>query len=112
MILCSEPWRTLRLCGRHSFPDSDFSPAKTPWREVPNKNSYLADLSFLPWRPFDVAQDMLCAFAGEYSYPIGSVNVNLLPLPTSLSTQILPPCSSTNFLASVNPRPVPSTLCA
>ena len=34
----------------------------------------------------------------------------MLPLPTSLATQIFPPCSSTNFLAKVNPSPVPSTL--
>ena len=49
-----------------------------------------------------------------YPYPewIGRVKVNLLPFPTSLSTQILPPCSSTNFLASVKPSPVPSVLCA
>jgi len=32
------------------------------------------------------------------------------PLPTSLSTQIFPPWSSTNFLAKVNPSPVPSLL--
>ena len=39
---------------------------------------------------------------------IGSVKVNVEPLPGSLSTQIFPPCSSTNFLAKVNPSPVPS----
>jgi hypothetical protein len=33
----------------------------------------------------------------------GKVKLNVEPLPTSLSTQILPPCSSTNFLAKVNP---------
>jgi len=38
----------------------------------------------------------------------GRVKVNVDPLPTSLFTQIVPPCSSTNFLARVNPRPVPS----
>ena len=42
----------------------------------------------------------------------GKVKLKVEPLPTSLSTQILPPCSSTNFLAKVNPSPVPSTLCA
>jgi hypothetical protein len=41
---------------------------------------------------------------------IGSVKVNVEPLPASLSTQIFPPCSSTNFFASVKPSPVPSTL--
>ena len=64
--------------------------------------------SFAPLRSFNVAQGMLC---GKILLGlIGNVNVNLLPLPTSLSTQIFPPCNSTNFLASVNPSPVPSTL--
>ncbi len=39
----------------------------------------------------------------------GSVKVNTLPWPGSLSTQIRPPCSSTNFFDSVRPRPVPSS---
>src|SRR5262249_4436985 len=50
-------------------------------------------------------------FASHYPSPltfVGSVKVKVEPLPTSLSTQILPPCNSTNFFASVNPRPVPS----
>jgi hypothetical protein len=38
----------------------------------------------------------------------GKVKLKVEPFPTSLSTQILPPCNSTNFFASVNPRPVPS----
>jgi hypothetical protein len=42
----------------------------------------------------------------------GKVKLKVEPLPTLLSTQILPPCSSTNFLANVNPSPVPSVLCA
>jgi hypothetical protein len=42
----------------------------------------------------------------------GKVKLKVEPLPTSLSTQIFPPCNSTNFLAKVNPSPVPSTLCA
>src|SRR5438132_14207524 len=40
----------------------------------------------------------------------GSLKLNVEPLPASLSTQMRPPCSSTNFLASVSPRPVPSCL--
>src|SRR5215831_13653574 len=40
----------------------------------------------------------------------GKLKVKVEPLPTSLSTQIFPPCSSTNFLANVNPSPVPSLL--
>jgi len=40
----------------------------------------------------------------------GKVKMKVEPLPTSLSTQILPPCSSTNFLAKVSPSPVPSLL--
>ena len=42
------------------------------------------------------------------TYWIGSVNVNVEPFPCSLSTQIFPPCISTNFLVKVSPRPVPS----
>ena len=42
----------------------------------------------------------------------GKVKLKVEPLPTSLSTQILPPCSSTDFLAKVKPSPVPSVLCA
>jgi hypothetical protein len=40
----------------------------------------------------------------------GKLKLKVEPLPTSLSTQILPPCSSTNFLAKVSPSPVPSLL--
>ena len=47
-----------------------------------------------------------------FFYLSGSVNVNLLPLPTSLSTQIFPLCSSTIFFAIANPRPVPPFFCA
>src|SRR5665647_3711635 len=35
------------------------------------------------------------------------VNLNSLPLPTSLSAHILPPCFSTNPLQSKSPNPVP-----
>src|SRR5215468_12544526 len=41
----------------------------------------------------------------------GKLKLKVEPLPTSLSTQIFPPCSSTNFLAKVSPSPVPSILC-
>src|SRR4029077_598633 len=40
--------------------------------------------------------------------PAGSVNTKVLPLPSSLSTQMRPPCSSTNRFESASPRPVPS----
>src|SRR5215470_9131631 len=40
----------------------------------------------------------------------GKLKLKVEPFPASLSTQIFPPCSSTNFLASVNPSPVPSLL--
>ena len=39
----------------------------------------------------------------------GSGTPNVLPSPTSLSTPICPPCSSTIRLHSVRPRPVPSS---
>jgi hypothetical protein len=37
----------------------------------------------------------------------GRVNENVLPLPSSDSTQILPPCNSTRALEIARPRPVP-----
>ena len=37
----------------------------------------------------------------------GNVKKKRLPLPSSLSTQISPPCSSTSFRAMASPRPVP-----
>jgi len=40
----------------------------------------------------------------------GNVNENVLPLPNSLSTQILPPCFSTNFWQINKPKPVPFSL--
>ena len=41
------------------------------------------------------------------SYSLGSRMVNVLPRPTSLSTDRLPPCSSISPRAMGNPRPVP-----
>ena len=55
-------------------------------------------------------KEALCQLGGDDLS--GKVKLKVEPLPTSLSTQIFPPCSSTNFLAKVNPSPVPSTLCA
>src|SRR5262245_22437605 len=40
----------------------------------------------------------------------GKVILKVEPLPVSLSTQMLPSWSSTNFLAKVSPSPVPSLL--
>ena len=42
----------------------------------------------------------MALWSGGLAWPIGKVNVKVEPLPTSLATQILPPCSSTNFLMS------------
>jgi len=38
---------------------------------------------------------------------IGSEKEKVLPLPTSLCTQIAPPCSSTICLLMANPKPNP-----
>src|SRR5947208_6431056 len=40
----------------------------------------------------------------------GSVNQNVLPFPISLSTPMVPPCSSTSWRDSARPSPVPSYL--
>ena len=37
----------------------------------------------------------------------GTANENVDPLPCVLSTQMRPPCSSTNFFVMLSPRPVP-----
>src|SRR5262249_661751 len=50
-------------------------------------------------------------FQAPYAKRFGSVKANVEPLPTSLVTQMRPPCSSTNFFVSVSPRPVPSCFC-
>ena len=44
------------------------------------------------------------------SLAIGRVNAKVLPLPTSLSTRMRPPCASTRRLVINNPNPVPSAL--
>src|SRR5579883_2492430 len=38
----------------------------------------------------------------------GIVNVNRLPLPGSLTTEMVPPCSSTSLFVIARPNPVPS----
>ena len=40
----------------------------------------------------------------------GRVKLKVLPRPSSLSTQMRPPCSSTNRCANARPKPVPSCL--
>ena len=45
----------------------------------------------------------------SYALRTGIMNVNVEPWPNWLLTQILPPCSSTNFRHRVSPSPVPST---
>src|SRR5262249_12313826 len=45
-----------------------------------------------------------------HAFGCGSVNQKVLPLPTSLSTPILPECASTTSRAIVSPSPQPPTL--
>ena len=54
---------------------------------------------------FSEIHQLFMAFACSVNN--GKVNLKSLPLPCSLSTQILPPCFSTNSLQSINPSPVP-----
>ena len=54
-------------------------------------------------------------FAQTFSFSsvqgcMGSVMVNVLPLPTVLVTWILPPCASTNRLQIGRPKPIPFAL--
>lgn len=48
-------------------------------------------------------------FATNYIY-IGSIIVKRDPLPNSLSTDMEPPCASTNSLEIASPNPLPCTL--
>src|SRR5262245_31982974 len=61
---------------------------------------------FVIWICFEFR--ISCFEFSTFSYLIGRVKVKVEPLPASLSTQIFPPCSSTNFFAMVNPTQVPS----
>jgi len=49
----------------------------------------------------------LVSRSGYAKINTGRVNLNSLPFPYSLSTQIFPPCFSTNSLQSNKPKPVP-----
>src|SRR5439155_14979698 len=66
--------------------------------------------------PSDGDLQLDAAELGALSEPLasarrsGKANVKVLPTPSSLSTQIRPPCSSTSFLVSASPSPVPSAL--
>ena len=48
-----------------------------------------------------------CFLSIIHGVSIGMVKQKMLPLPTSLSTQIRPPCASTRPLQSVSPSPIP-----
>jgi hypothetical protein len=102
--MISEAWHTISVTNslRWHFFQNTSQPivlAKL-WQ-----GNYIADLKLTPFAFILHYQNQLDALSGR-------VKLKVEPLPTSLSTQILPPCNSTNFLANVNPRPVPSTLCA
>ena len=45
-----------------------------------------------------------------YSLVNGIVNLNSLPNPSSLITEIVPPCFSTNSLLRIKPSPLPRSL--
>src|SRR5262249_51870362 len=55
----------------------------------------------------DVQDGLLAHATLPASMRSGIVKRNVDPLPSSLSTQIRPPCISTNFLAMLRPSPVP-----
>src|SRR5688572_9410585 len=60
--------------------------------------------------PFLLSRDEQLPHGDENQVHVcaGRVKVNLEPFPSSLSTQILPPCISTNLRVSASPSPVPS----
>ena len=51
-----------------------------------------------------LSEVMMCHADGFFS---GSLTLKTVPFPFSDETSITPPCSSTIFLAIINPRPVP-----
>jgi len=59
----------------------------------------------------DALRDATDMSAGETGFgrATGIVKKKVLPWPTSLSTQILPPCASTIPFTMKRPRPVPSS---
>ncbi len=61
-------------------------------------------------RPFLVLFASICTFPEPVRrIYTGSRIENRLPLPISLSTEIVPPCASTNSFEMANPSPLPCT---
>src|SRR6476620_1265188 len=46
----------------------------------------------------------------DYTLKAGRLKLKVLPFPTSLSTEIFPPCASINSLHMARPNPVPRAL--
>src|SRR5262249_37606703 len=93
--------RVPRLTKRHRGPSaSPVSLLRAPQRGAQETGEQRQKAN---WR-------LLSGLAGRsYALRTGIVKVNVEPTPSSLLTQIRPPCSSTNFRQRVSPNPVPST---
>ena len=90
---CSAASSTARLAGRRLE------------RAVPGRLQDVAEQLHARLVVLD-DEDLLAGHG--YAGLAGSVNTNVLPLPSSLSTQIRPPWSSTSRFESARPSPVPS----
>ena len=95
------PGRCSDRQGQPPAPRSIASSVRKPvaWRT--SRNSFMF---------FSLSSTTRTAACHDMTGRAGRVNVNVLPRPGSLSSQIRPPCSSTSRLDSAKPRPVPSML--
>ncbi len=82
---------------------------------APNECDYTLAVSasarakFVPRRTSDYCRNT-CSAAVTWAALSGSKKLKRLPFPSTLSTQILPPCISTISLAMASPRPMPLCL--
>ena len=79
---------------------------------VITRRVYVADVVSVPYiheRAYKLFCECSCGLLNGLNHIIGSVKAKVEPLPTSLLTQIFPPCSSMNFREIARPSPVPST---
>src|SRR5262249_30563414 len=66
---------------------------------------YQHSLAFAHWLTPELAE--MGSSSALARVKAGNVNVKVVPTPTSLSTEMAPPCDSTRFLQMNRPRPAP-----
>ena len=94
--------QVLRLgrCRHVGRPASDRRASSTPLAHRP-----------VPGTPPGALSRAACTrSAGRWAVPSGRRTVKVLPTPTSLATEIVPPCRRTSSCTSARPMPLPSML--